>query len=49
MYQRDFERRLRVGLVGAGMHAYRNILPMFNFLPVELCAVCDVNVPLAEW
>lgn len=42
-YQRDFERRIRIGIVGAGSHAYRNILPALNFLPVELVAVCDVD------
>ena len=40
-YQREFERRLRVALVGIGSHAYRNILPAFHFLPVELAAVCN--------
>lgn len=42
-YQRDFDRRVRIGLVGAGSHAYRNILPALNYLPVELVAVCDVD------
>jgi predicted dehydrogenase len=40
-YQREFPRRLRIGLVGAGMHAYRNILPALHYLPVQLMAVCD--------
>jgi hypothetical protein len=26
-YQREFERRLNVGVVGIGSHAYRNVLP----------------------
>lgn len=42
-YQREFERRLRVGLVGAGSHSYRNVLPALHYLPVELVALCDVN------
>jgi predicted dehydrogenase len=42
-YQRDFDQRVRIGLVGAGSHAYRNILPALNYLPVELVAVCDVD------
>ena len=46
-YQRDFERKVRVGLVGAGSHSYRNILPTLTFLPVELVAVCDLNGALA--
>jgi predicted dehydrogenase len=48
IYQRDFEHRVRVGVVGVGQHAYRNILPALNFLPVELVAVADVNSELAE-
>ncbi len=42
-YQRDFDRRLRVGIVGLGSHAYRNILPALHYLPVELVALCDIN------
>jgi predicted dehydrogenase len=40
-YQRDFERRLGVALVGAGLHSYRNLLPPLHYLPVRLQAVCD--------
>ena len=47
-YQRDFERRLKVGMVGVGSHAYRNLLPAMNYLPVSLQAVCDRNGKLAE-
>ncbi len=47
-YQRDFERRLNVALVGAGAHAYRNLLPAMNYLPVKLQAVCDVNAARAK-
>jgi predicted dehydrogenase len=39
-YQRDFGRRLKVGMVGIGSHTYRNLLPTMNFLPVELRALC---------
>jgi predicted dehydrogenase len=47
-YQREFEKKLKVGIVGVGSHAYRNILPAMNYLPVTLQAVCDTNRPLAE-
>ena len=47
-YQRDFEQRLKVGIVGVGSHAYRNLLPAMNFLPVSLQAVCDRNGRLAQ-
>jgi predicted dehydrogenase len=45
-YQRNFDRRVRVGVVGVGDHAYRNILAVLTFLPVELVAVADVNEEL---
>ncbi|MEM7031854.1 MAG: Gfo/Idh/MocA family oxidoreductase [Chloroflexota bacterium] len=38
-YRRDFDRRLRVGMVGIGAHTYRNLLPAFHFLPVDLVAI----------
>lgn len=47
-YQRDFEKRLRVAVVGVGSHAYRNILPAMHYLPVRLTALCDVNLELAQ-
>lgn len=47
-YQREFEKKLSVGLVGVGSHCYRNLLPAMNFLPVEIRAVCDLNRQLAE-
>lgn len=47
-YQRSFERRVRVGVVGVGDHAYRNILAVLTFLPVELVAIADVNEDLAR-
>ncbi len=42
-YQREFENKLRVGMVGVGSHAYRNIMPTMTFLPVTLRAICDVD------
>jgi predicted dehydrogenase len=47
-YQREFPRCLRLGVVGAGSHCYRNLLPALNFLPVEFAALCDLNRALAE-
>ncbi|MBV7336136.1 Gfo/Idh/MocA family oxidoreductase [Chloroflexi bacterium TSY] len=38
-YQRGFERRIRVGMVGIGDHTYRNLLPALHYLPVELVAL----------
>lgn len=47
-YQREAERRLRVGIVGVGSHAYRNILPTLTYLPVSLDAVCDLDAERAR-
>ncbi|MCZ6676887.1 MAG: Gfo/Idh/MocA family oxidoreductase [Candidatus Poribacteria bacterium] len=47
-YQREFEKKLNVGIVGVGSHAYRNILPTMTFLPVSLRAICDINRRRAE-
>ncbi|MBQ9910311.1 MAG: Gfo/Idh/MocA family oxidoreductase [Lachnospiraceae bacterium] len=47
-YQREFEKRIPAAVIGVGSHSYRNILPIMNFLPVKLLAVCDVNEELAE-
>jgi len=47
-YQRDFECRLRVGVVGVGSHCYRNILPTLTYLPMELVAIADPQFELAE-
>lgn len=47
-YQREFTRRLNVGIVGVGSHGYRNVLPCMTYLPVRVSAVCDVNEPLVR-
>ena len=47
-YQREFETKLNVGIVGVGSHAYRNILPTMNFLPVTLKAICDLDMERAR-
>lgn len=47
-YQRQFTQRVRVAMVGAGGHAYRNILPTLHHLPVQLLAVCDIDPGRAQ-
>jgi predicted dehydrogenase len=47
-YQRDYDRTLRVGVVGVGSHAYRNILPTLHYLPVTLVALCDRDESLVR-
>lgn len=47
-YQKDYDNRIRIGLVGVGSHSYRNILPTLTYLPVELVAICDIETEAAE-
>lgn len=42
------EPEIRVGLIGCGSHARRNILPTFQFTPVELVATCDLDLDKAK-
>lgn len=42
------ERRLRIGFVGCGDHAFRNVYPVLRYLPVDLVAVCDRERDRAE-
>ena len=46
-YRREYDRKLRVALIGVGSHAYRNVLPALHHLPVTLVALCDLDVELA--
>lgn len=39
----ESRREIRAGLVGCGSHAHRNILPSFQFAPVDLVATCDTQ------
>ncbi len=41
------ERAVRVGFVGCGSHSFRNVYPALKFAPVELAAVCDLNLDKA--
>ena len=54
MYQREYNKKVRVGIVGAGSHTYRNLLPALHFLPAELVAICNrseerLNRTIAEY
>jgi predicted dehydrogenase len=40
-YQREFAEKINVGIIGIGSHGYRNILPLMNYLPVKVKAVCN--------
>jgi len=46
-YRFEYERRVRVGFIGCGGHAWRNVYPAFQYAPVDLVAVCDLDAGLA--
>ena len=46
--QRIFEQRIKVGFIGCGGHSFRNIYPTFQYAPVDLNAVCDLNKERAD-
>lgn len=37
------EPQVRAGFIGCGSHAWRNLFPTLQFVPVELVATCDVD------
>ena len=41
-------RRLRAALVGCGHHAYRSILPSFDYLAVDLVVTCNRHLERAQ-
>jgi predicted dehydrogenase len=47
-FRHEYERRLSVALVGCGGHAYRNILPALQYVPVDLQATCDIDLARAQ-
>jgi len=46
-YNAEYERRIRVGFIGCGGHAHRNILPTLQYAPVDLVATCDLDADRA--
>jgi predicted dehydrogenase len=41
LFNWEYPRRMRAGFIGAGLHAFRNIYPCFQFLPIDLVAIAD--------
>lgn len=39
----ETDPRLDVGFIGCGTHAFRNVYPTLQFLPVDLVATCDLD------
>jgi predicted dehydrogenase len=44
----EYVRKLKTAFIGCGGHAQRNIYPTFQYAPVDLVAVCDLNLTRAE-
>lgn len=44
----EYPHKVRIGFVGCGDHAFRNIFPTFLFAPVDLVAVCDLQEERAK-
>jgi predicted dehydrogenase len=42
------EPGVRVGFIGCGSHAFRNVFPTLQFVPAELVAVCDLEALRAQ-
>lgn len=47
-YQFEYDTRIRCAFIGAGEHSYRNVYPTFQYAPVDLVAVCDVDAERAR-
>jgi len=42
-YNFEYDRKLRAAFIGAGGHAFRNVYPTFQYAPVDLIAICDLD------
>ena len=47
-YQFEYDQLIPCAFIGAGGHSYRNVYPTFQYAPVDLRAVCDVNETRAK-
>jgi predicted dehydrogenase len=47
-YQFEYEDRIPIAFIGAGGHSYRNVYPSFQYAPVDLRAVCDIDAARAQ-
>ncbi len=46
LFNHEYDKRLRVGVIGAGEHTFRTILPCFRYAPIDLVALSDENSDL---
>ncbi len=43
IYNYEYPTKLKTAFIGCGGHAYRNVFPTFQYAPVNLAAVCDLD------
>jgi len=43
VYSHEYPKRLKTAFIGCGGHAFRNVYPTFQYAPVDLAAVCDLD------
>jgi predicted dehydrogenase len=48
IYNHEYERRVRLAAIGCGGHAQRNVFPTYQYAPVDLVAVCDLDGARAQ-
>lgn len=46
-YNFEYEDKVRIAFIGAGGHSFRNVYPTFQYAPVDLVAVCDLDASRA--
>lgn len=39
----EHEKKIRVCFIGAGRHAFNNVLPTFRYAPIDLLSICDID------
>jgi predicted dehydrogenase len=47
IYNYEYPKKLKTAFIGCGGHAYRNVYPTFQYAPVDLVAVCDLDAKRA--
>ncbi|MFB9275774.1 Gfo/Idh/MocA family protein [Cohnella cellulosilytica] len=48
LFNYEYDRKIKVGFIGCGAHALRNVYPTFDYTPIDLVAVCDLSLERAE-
>lgn len=46
-YNFEYDAKVRVAFIGAGGHSFRNVYPTFQYAPVDLVAICDLDADRA--